>query len=157
MKLYLKEKVFSWSDYFTVKDEDGADRYYVKGEVFSWGKKLHIYDLNDREIVYIKQKMLSWMPQYEVYMDDQLVATVKKEFLLIFHRYRVYGVDWDVGGQFMAHEFEITQHGRPVAKISKEWMSWGDSYELDIVNPADALLSLAVVITIDCIMEDTSN
>ena len=44
MKLYIKEKVFSWGDKFTVKDAYGEDKYIVEGEVFSWGKKLHVYD-----------------------------------------------------------------------------------------------------------------
>lgn len=38
VKLYIKEKVFSWGDKFTVKDELGNDKYIVEGEVFSWGK-----------------------------------------------------------------------------------------------------------------------
>ena len=42
MKLYIKQKVFSWVDRFTVFDETGADKYYVEGEFFSWGKKLHV-------------------------------------------------------------------------------------------------------------------
>ena len=29
MKLYIKEKVFSWGDKFHVKDENGPDRYYA--------------------------------------------------------------------------------------------------------------------------------
>ena len=41
MKLYIKEKVFSWGDKFFVKDESGNDRYVVQGEVFSLGKKLY--------------------------------------------------------------------------------------------------------------------
>ena len=40
MKLLIQEKVFSWSDRFTVRDEGGNDRYLVEGELFSWGKKL---------------------------------------------------------------------------------------------------------------------
>ena len=38
MKLYIKQKVFSWGDKFTVKDEAGRDRYYVEGEVFTFGR-----------------------------------------------------------------------------------------------------------------------
>ena len=37
MKLYIKQKVFSWADRFTVKDSSGNDRYFVEGELFSWG------------------------------------------------------------------------------------------------------------------------
>ena len=37
MKLYIREKVFSWGDKFTVKDQYGNDKYIVQGEVFSFG------------------------------------------------------------------------------------------------------------------------
>lgn len=33
-------------------------------------------------------------------------------------------------------------------------MMWGDTYELDIVDPKDELLALAVVLAIDCVLED---
>ena len=32
MKLYIKEKVFSWGDKFTVKDAYGEDKYIVEGK-----------------------------------------------------------------------------------------------------------------------------
>ena len=49
MTLYMKQKVFSWSDRFTIKDELGNDRYYVEGELFSWGHKLHVFDIDNQE------------------------------------------------------------------------------------------------------------
>ena len=38
VRLYIKQKVFSWGDKFTVRDENGRDRYYVEGEIFTFGK-----------------------------------------------------------------------------------------------------------------------
>jgi hypothetical protein len=35
-------------------------------------------------------------------------------------------------------------------------MTWGDSYELDIADPADEIVALAVVLTIDCVTESNS-
>ena len=35
-------------------------------------------------------------------------------------------------------------------------MAWGDSYELDISDPTDEIVALAVVITIDCVTESNS-
>ena len=69
MKLYIKQKVFSWSDRFTVKDSYGADRYYVEGELFSWGKKLHVYDMAGNEVAFIQQKVFSFLPRYFVYVN----------------------------------------------------------------------------------------
>ena len=67
------------------------------------------------------------------------------------------GLGWDIAGDFTSHEYEITQDGRPIVYISKEWMTWGDSYLLDIQNPADEIVALAVVITIDCVVEQQNN
>ena len=40
MKLYIKQKVFSLTSKFTVKDEAGNDRYFVEGEFcISWTRK----------------------------------------------------------------------------------------------------------------------
>ena len=87
MKLYIKQKVFSWGDKFTVKDEAGRDRYYVEGEIFTWGKKLHVYDMAGREVAFIKQEVWSWMPRYYVFCGNRQVAEIKKEFTFLFPKY----------------------------------------------------------------------
>ena len=156
MKLYIKEKVFSWGDKFTVKDEYGNDKYFVEGEVFSWGKKLHVYNSAGCEVAFIKQEVFSFMPRFYVFCGNQQVAEIKKEFSFLFPRYSIEGLGWEIEGRFMAHEYEITQNGHTIVSISKEWMTWGDSYELDILNPSDEIVALAVVLTIDCVTESSS-
>ena len=156
MKLYIKQKVFTWGDKFTVKDINGNDRYYLEGEVFSWGKKLHVYDINGNEAAFIQQKVFSFLPRYFVYVGDEQVAEIVKEFSFLFPRYSIEGLGWDIEGRFMAHDYEITQNGRPIVTISKEWMTWGDSYVLDIADPRDEIVALAVVLTIDAVMASNS-
>ena len=156
MKLYIKQKVFTWGDKFTVKDINGDDRYFVEGEIFSWGKKLHVYDMNGNEAAFIQQKVFSFLPRYFVYVGDEQVAEIVKEFSFLFPRYSIEGLGWDIEGRFMAHDYEITQNGRPIVTISKEWMTWGDSYELDIADPKDEIVALAVVLTIDAVMASNS-
>ena len=126
MKLYIKEKVFSWGDKFTVKDEYGNDQYVVEGEVFTWGKKLHVYDMAGNEAAFIKQEVWSFLPRYYVFCGDRQVAEIKKEFSFLFPRYSIEGLGWEIDGKFMAHDYEITQAGRPIVTIRKEWMTWGD-------------------------------
>ena len=153
MKLYIKEKVFSWGDKFTVKDEYGNDKYFVQGEVLSWGKKLHVYNTLGNEVAFIKQEVWSFMPRYYVFCNGMQVAEIKKEFSFIFPKYSVAGLGWEIEGKFMAHDYDIKKGGRTIVSISKEWMTWGDSYELDITNPEDEIVALAVVLTIDCVTE----
>ena len=157
MKLYIKEKVFSWSDTFFVKDELGNDKYTIEGEIFSWGKKLHVYDRHGAEVAFIKQELFTFLPQYTVYRGEVEAARVRKEFSFFFPRFTVDGPAWELDGSFWEHDYRIWQNGQPVASITKEWMTWGDSYELDIADSVDEILALAVVLTIDCIKEQQNN
>ena len=157
MKLYIREKVFSWGDKFTVKDQCGNDKYMVQGEVFSFGKKLHVCDMTGREVAFIKQELWSFLPRYNVFCNGNQVAEIKKEFTFLFPKYTIAGLGWEINGSFLEHTYEITKRGNTIVSIRKEWMTWGDSYELDIQNPADELVALAVVLTIDCVVENSSN
>lgn len=150
MRLYIKQKVFSWSDEFTVKDEQGNDKYYVKGELFSFGHKLHVYDTNHREVAYIAQKVFAWMPQFLITINGQEVGRLVKKMTFFKPSYYIEGSDLELGGDFFEYDYTLSAHGKSIMKLSKEWFTWGDSYVLDINNPQDELLSLCIVLAIDC-------
>ena len=46
--------------------------------------------------------------------------------------------------------------GREIVRINKEWMTWGDSYQIDIQDKEDEIIALAVVLAIDCVMAAAS-
>ena len=153
MNLYIKQKVFSFKDKFTVKDEYGQDKYMVEGEFFSLGKKLHIYDMAGNEVAFIQQKLFSFLPRYFVFVADRQIAEIIKKFSLFTPKYEVAGLNWQVMGDFLAHDYEVTDNGRPVVMIHKEWMTWGDCYVLSIADGADKIVALATVLAIDCVID----
>ena len=157
MRLYIKEKVFSIGDKFTVKDEYGEDKYLVQGEIFTLGRKLHVYDMAGREVALIKQELWTLLPKYYVFCGGKQVATIRKEFSFLFPKFSIDGLGWEISGSFMEHEYEVAKNGATIVKIHKEWMTWGDSYSLDIADPADEIVALAVVLTIDCVKESQQN
>ncbi len=157
MKLYIKQKTFTFVDRFSIKNEVGEDVYWVEGEVFSFGKRLHVYDMSGKEIVFIEQQLLKFMPRYNIYINGACVAELRKELSFFLPKYFISGPDWNVSGEFCGHDYEITQSDQRIAVISKEWMTWGDRYELNIVNQQDEILALAVVLTIDCVLANASS
>lgn len=157
MKLYMKQKVFSIGDQFTIWDANGNDRYYVQGELFSFGKKLHINDIHGREQMFIKQKVLSWMPTFYLYRGEQEIGYIKKEFTFFTPKYVVAGLNWEVSGNYFQHDYEISNSGRTIARVSKAWLSWGDSYQIDIADGVDEAVALSVVLAIDCVLDAQQN
>lgn len=152
MKLYMKQKVFSWGDRFRVYDEDGREYFYVQGEVFSFGKKLHVFGADGNEVSFIHQKVMSFLPRFYIAVNGIATAEVTKQISFLRQSYLVKGPDWQVSGDFLAHEYTMEKDGIPVAVVSKHWLTWGDTYEIDIARPEDAIMALSVVLVIDAVM-----
>lgn len=157
MKLYMKEKLFSFHDRFTIKDEQGFDKYFVEGELFSLGKRLHILDVHGQEAALIRQQLFTLMPRYSLTVRGRELGEIRKEFTLFYQRYVIDSLGWEIEGSFWEHEYEIRRGGQVIARIYKEWLTWGDSYCMDISDPGDELAVLAVVLAIDCVAEARSN
>lgn len=147
----IRQKIFSWSDSFTVWDEQGRDCYYVQGELFSWGRRLHITDTQGREAALVAQKVMTWLPRFDVITDGVCRAQIVKEMTFFQPRYRIDGLDWIIEGDFLDHDYEIRRQGQIIACIRKQWFTWADCYVIDIADPAQALTALAVVLAIDCV------
>lgn len=152
MKYYIKQKVFSWGDKFHIYNEQGEEVFQVQGEVFSWGKKLHLYSMRGDELAFIHQKVWSFRPTYYISRNGLDVAEVKKEFTFFRPKYSIAGFDWSVSGNFLGLDYSVYQGNNIIASIAKQWLSWGDTYEIDIANGADDINALCVVLIIDAVM-----
>lgn len=152
MKLFMKQKVFSWRDRFFVKDENGNDRYYVEGEFFSWGKKLHVYDAGGTEVAFIREKVWSFHPRYYIDINGREVCAIVKKFTFLRPSYYLEGLPWTMSGDFWAHDYFLTDNDRQIMSLSKKWFTWGDSYQLDIADPRNELLCLCIALAVDCVL-----
>jgi len=157
MKLYIKQKVFSIGAKFSVKDENGNDKYFVEGEILTLGRKLHIYDTYDNEVAFVRQKLLTFMPKFTVEVGGEEVAEIVKGLTLFKPKYYVDGLGWDVDGDLFSHDYVITSDNEEIVSIHKAWMSWGDTYELDISDDTDEITALAVVLAIDTVLDSANN
>lgn len=153
MKLYMKQKIFSFKDKFAVMDEEGNQLYYVEGEFFSLTKKLHIYDSAMNEVAFVQQKLWSLLPKFFVFVYGEQVAEIVKEFTFFKPKYFVRGLGWEVTGNVWGHDYEILFNSNPIVRIHKVWMAWGDSFEIEIADSEDTTIALAVVLAIDAVMD----
>ncbi len=158
MNLYIKQKIFSWNDSFSVYDAYENELFTIKGALFSFGKKLTVFDQNGNELYRIEQELFRFRPRYHIVKDGEIQATVVKEFSMFKPYYTVEGPGWEVQGDFFDHDYEITDAGRLVASVQKQWFTWGDTYEISVDDRAyDPVAVLAVAVIIDCVLDSQDN
>ncbi|WP_078555931.1 LURP-one-related/scramblase family protein [Bacillus alkalicellulosilyticus] len=153
-ELYIKQKVFSLSGKFTVKDQEQNDVYYVEGSFMKLPKTFSIMNSDRKEVALITKKMLSFLPKFFVEVNGREMVMIKKEFSFFKARYTIDAAGIEVRGNWWDMNFQLFQHGEVVGKVSKQWFTWGDSYKVEILNEEMETIIIALVIAIDCVKAD---
>ena len=149
MKLLFKQRFFSWFDSYDIYDEVGATLFTVEGQL-SWGHTLHINDANGVHIATLKQRLFTFLPKFDLFIGEELVGTITKDFTFFVPAFDVDFNNWRVQGQFMEWDYDILdKFGAQVATVSKELFNWTDTYVIDVRDPDNALCALMVVLAID--------
>lgn len=150
MQLLIKQRVFAWGDTYDVYDETGEARYYVESELFTFGHKIHVYEKRSgREVGSIEQHLLAFTPGFDIIMDGQVRGTVKKRFTFFVPTYDVDFRSWTCEGDCFGWDYQVMQGNVEIMSISKEWLTWGDTYILRYDNPANEMPGLLLVLAID--------
>lgn len=153
-QLYIKQKVFSLSGKFTVKDQQENDIYYVEGSFLQIPKTFTILNTTRDEVALITKKVFSFLPVFFVEINGKEPIMIKKEFSFFKPRYTIDAAGIEVQGNWWDMDFQLMQHGEIIGSVSKKWFTWGDSYEVQILDEAMEAVIIALVVAIDCVKAD---
>lgn len=149
MKLLFKQRFFSWFDSYDIYDESGKTVYTVQGQL-SWGHCLKIFDTSGNEIGTVKERILTFLPKFEMYLRNDYIGCISKEFSLFTPKFNIDCNGWHIDGNFFEWDYSILDScGEKIASVSKELFNWTDTYVIDIYDPKDALYALMLVLAID--------
>ena len=79
MKMYFKQRLFSWFDCYDIYDEDGHTLYRVEGQL-SWGHCLKIFDTSDQEVGRVEEKLFRLLPKFEMYAGIEYIGCIARDF-----------------------------------------------------------------------------
>lgn len=147
--LYLKQKVFTFLDKFTAKDEAENDKYFVQGHL-AFGKELEVFDSSGQSVAYIRQRLLSFLPRFEIEINGKYVCTINRDLTFWGQSYSIDDLDWHVKGDFLAHEYGLYDHtNNPIMEMRRVFFTWGDTYALNIHDPEQELICFCITLAID--------
>lgn len=116
------------------KIDCGAD-YFVSQPVYSEQQLVDIHN----ETKHLKT------PIYIGIMPLTKVTFSKPKFVIS-------GLNWEIDGDLWRDEFQLTDGENVRMSVSKKWLSWGDSYHLQIAYEEDVLICTAIAIVLDMVL-----
>ncbi|MGM0214987.1 LURP-one-related/scramblase family protein [Enterococcus sp. AZ109] len=156
-KLYIKQKVFSIGEKFTVTDEYENPRYSVEGSFMQLPKTFRVEDEQGQVISKITKKTISLLPKFFVEIDGQEMIEISKQLTFLKARYSIEAEGVSVEGNWWDMDFMVEKNGRRIADINKRWVSWGDTYEVAVLDETYEHLIISLVIAIDRVKADESS
>lgn len=159
MNYYIKQKVFSLRDKFTIMDASQNVVYTVEGKMFSLSNKMELLNTNGSVALKAHKKVFTIMPKYFITdPHDEELAVVQRKFALRPKFHVMMGhKELMVDGSLFAHSFSVSDETGVIASIEKKIISWGDTYEIRITNEQNSELLLFIVIIIDQVIHEQKN
>lgn len=149
MRLLIKQRVFSWTDTYDVYDEYEHPKYFVKAEFLTLGHQIHVYDQSGNEIGMVKQRFPTLLPAFDIEVNGQECGSIQRMFSFLKPRYEIDYNGWRCEGDFLNWDYDVYEACSVAAHISKIPFHWGDTYELNVMDPNDEIMALMLVIAID--------
>lgn len=149
MKLLFKQRFFSWLDSYDIYDESGETVYQVKGR-FALGHCLEIYDRSGAHVGTVKEEVLTFLPRFAMYERGRHIGDITKEFTFFKPKFSLDFNGWEVEGDIFEWDYRVEDGaGRERMRAGKQIWKLSDTYEMDVADPADALICLMIVLAID--------
>jgi uncharacterized protein YxjI len=155
-RFQMREKLISIGDDYWIEDDHGQRAYKVNGKAARIRDSWVLEDAHGAEVASIRERKLSVRDAIKIDLGPREV-TVKKAMVSIRDRFHVDvegGEDLTVKGNFVDHEYEIERDGQQIAEISKRWLRARDTYGVEVRDPSDAVLVLAVTVAVDALAHD---
>lgn len=147
IKLYMRQKILSIGDKYSICDLDENPQYWVVGNII--GLKFKIQDNHDNEIMEINKKMVAITPEYTLIKNGEKYGHIKKKIKLT--RPVIAGeIDKkpvEITGDITGYHFAIKLAEETIGTVDTERLTWGDVYSIEVRNAAykDLVVTIAVI------------
>lgn len=160
MKVYIKNKVFSFGGSSKVYNEMKETIFIVKGKFFSPSCKKMIYDTQKNLLYVIKNRLFNFFG-HKVYIFDNKknkLATIKKGKWSFSANYSIEDcIDaMEISGKHWKRTSQIFRNGQVIGTIKNNFDLFKDSFTLE-ADEKDIPFLTALVIAFDNIRDSRSN
>lgn len=152
----MRERLISIGDDYWIEDQQGARAFKVNGKAVRFRDTWILEDPTGREVALIRERKLSVRDAIKIDVGGR-DAVVKKALVGIRDRFHIDvdgAPDLKAHGNIVDHEYQIERDGNTVALVSKKWFRVRDTYGVEVRDPDDAPLALAITVAIDALAHD---
>ena len=139
-----------------ITDRDGNLKYYTKSSIIAIKGKTEIMDAAGSVIANLEKRPISLHEKHFITMADGRCITLSNEILHVVKDItNIEGLGWQLRGNIIGLTFNLLdQNGQPVATVVKDAISIHNTYRIDMYQPDQEQVVVAIVIQLEKMIED---
>lgn len=157
--LFTTSKVFTLHKKIDITDENENVVYHAETQFPSIHDKTDITDAQGNQVAHIEKKIVSFHERHFVSMADGTNFEISNElFHIIKDVTNIVGLGWQLTGSILGLNFELyDENGEVIAVIAQKIFSVHDKYSIDIYRPEYEKTVIAILITLQHMIQDREN
>lgn len=154
-KLYIQQKVFKLTDHYPVIDENQNPVYYVDEEFHFLEKTYHVADMFGTHLFTVKKEPLALLPKFNIEFTDGNKIQLESHFTFFGKHIEVLPMSYDIRieGEPFCYDFNVIQGNTTIGKIHRVFLSFGDAFEIEILDERYQSLMVGIMIAVDNILD----
>lgn len=150
----MRQRIFTFGDDFFITNENNQRVIRVDGKIFRMRDTLNFEDMQGHILYVIKARMADIRETMDIlHANGRKAAVVHNAWFSPFRdKWKIDipgGQDMSAVGGILQHEYSIKRGGQVIAEVSKKWLRVADNYQVQLDEPYDAPLILAITVVID--------
>ncbi len=152
--LFTSTKVFTLHHHIDITDDKENLVYESNTKFLSIHRKTDITDAKGRQVAHIEAKVLTLHARHYVTMADGTSFELSNElFHLVKDIFNIEGLGWQLRGNIVGLNFQLyDENGKIVAVIGQKMLSLHDKYCIDIYQPENEEIVVAILVTLQHII-----
>ena len=157
-RFLIRERLLTLTETYDIYDEDGDPVYAVRHELFSLPRKTRLFDkATGLEIGHITQKMFSLFIEYAIDIRGKTLGSIRKKITFFKPALEADFDNLKIEGNLWGMDFKCYSGSELVFEVSKQYLSFGDTYVVDVLNDEYDEAALLMTVALDEIYHGRNN
>lgn len=154
-QLFIKQKVFKITDHYPVLDAEGNEVYWVDEDFQFIGKTIHVTRPDGSHVFTIEKELFRFLSHFVACFHDGKKITLSQQLRLFNTAIDVISDDYELSleGDIFGLDFEVFSQNAKVGHIYSMFLTWGDTFVIDVIDEEFEEELLALMIMVDYIKD----
>lgn len=146
----IRERILTLTEAYDIYDADSNPVYTVRHELFSLPRKTRLFEKSSGlEVGHITANLFSLFIEFTIDVRGRTLGSIRKKISFLTPSLEADFNNLKIEGNLWNRDFVCYSGGTPVFMVSKQYLSFADTYVVDVMDDSYDETALLITVALD--------